>query len=272
MNTGEKTVGAIPAIGFGTWTGDDIADCVAWALEAGYRHIDTAQGYKNEAACGGAIHRSGITRDEIFITTKVAPDNYGPGALRPSVEKSLDRLRVDQVDLLLLHWPSPHNKYPMPSYMEQFAEVFDAGLARMIGVSNFTIPLIAQAIALLGDRPISTNQVEIHVFMQNRPIVDHCRSIGIPTTAYAPLARGAVAGDPVLAEIGAAHGATEGQIALAFLLAEGHAVIPSSRKKDRIAANRAAGKITLSEDEVRRLRTLDRGQRIVNSAGRPVWD
>ncbi len=274
MSTSEKRVGAIPAMGYGTWnrTGDEARNGVTWALEAGCRHIDTAQGYGNEAEVGGAIKQSGVPRDEIFITTKVAPDNYGPGQLRPSVEQSLKKLGVDQVDLLLLHWPSPHNKYPLQTYMEQFAEVFDAGMAKSIGVSNFTIPLITEAVELLGDRKITTNQVEVHVFMQNRKIVDHCSSIGVSTTAYCPLARGEVVGDPVLAEIGAAHDATGEQIALAFLLAEGHVVIPSSSKRDRIVSNFAARTIELSEDEVQRLRGLDRDQRLVNGAWCPVWD
>ncbi len=274
MTSGEKTVSGIPAMGYGTWnrTGDAAARGVVWALEAGCRHIDTAQGYGNEADCGAAIVASGIPRGEIFITTKVAPDNYGPGAVRPSVEQSLEKLRVDQVDLLLLHWPSPHNEYPLPSYMAQFAEVFDAGMAKMIGVSNFTIPLITEAIAVLGDRKIVTNQVEIHVFMQNRKIVDHCRSIGIPMTAYSPLARGAVVGHPLLTEIGAAHDASSEQIALAFLMAEGHVIIPSSGKKERILSNFAAREIVLTEDEVQRVRGLDRNDRLVNGDWCPVWD
>lgn len=274
MSGNMKMINGIPVLGFGTWNrhGEDAADCVKWALEAGYRHIDTAQGYNNEEFCGAAIAASGIARDDIYLTTKVAPENYGPGEVRPSVEASLEKLQVEQVNLLLLHWPSPHGKYAMASYMEQFAEVFDAGMARAIGVSNFTIPLITEAQALLGDRVITTNQVEIHVYMQNRPIVDHCRSIGVPTTAYSPLARGAVLGDPLLAEIGANHNATGEQVALAFLLAEGQIVIPSSGKQERVISNLAAADITLSEDEVVRLRGLERGQRLVNGDWVPVWD
>lgn len=274
MNQSQAMVGSIPAMGYGTWnrSGEEAYQGVIWALEAGCRHIDTAQGYKNEDRCGSAIADSGISRDDIFITTKVAPDNYGPGELRPSVEASLEKLRIDQADLLLLHWPSPHGKYALATYMEQFADVYDAGMAKRIGVSNFTISLITQAIELLGERKITTNQVEIHAYMQNCPIVDHCRSISIPMTAYSPLARGAVIGDPVLAEIGAAHGATGEQIALAFLLAEGHVVIPSSGKKDRILSNFAAREIRLTEPEVTRIREMDRGQRVVNGPWCPVWD
>lgn len=270
----DSPAGPIPALGYGTWQrkGEEAAQCVTWALEAGYRHIDTAQGYNNEEFCGAAIAASGIARNDIFLTTKVAPENYGPGAVRPSVEKSIEKLQVDQVDLLLLHWPSPHGAYAMASYVEQFAACFDAGMARMIGVSNFTIALLAEARQLLGERKIATNQVEIHVFMQNRPIVDHCHSIGIPNTAYCPLARGAVVGDPVLAEIGAAHGVSGEQVAIAFLLAKGHIVIPSSSKKERIVSNLAAKKVTLTDEDMTHLRALDRGQRLVNGDWVPVWD
>ena len=275
MGTNEVMINSIPAMGYGTWNrpGDDAANGVTWALEAGCRHIDTAQGYDNEEYCGAAIAASGIPRDEIFITTKVAPDNFGPGEVRPSVETSLKKLRIDRVDLLLLHWPSPFAKYPMADYMGQLAEVFDAGMAKMIGVSNFTIAHINAAAELLGDRKIATNQVEIHVYSQNRPIVDHCRARGISTTAYSPLARGAFVDDPLLAGIATAHGVTGVDIALTFLLAEGHIVIPSSGKRERIISNFEARKIQLTDGEVLQLRGLERGFRVNEGADwMPQWD
>lgn len=274
MSVTEKTVAGIPQMGYGTWNrpGDEAYNGVVWAIEAGCRHIDTAQGYNNEDEVGRAIKDSGVARNDLWVTTKVAPENYGPGEVMRTAKESLEKLQMDQVDLMLLHWPSPHDEYTMESYMSQFAEVFDAGMAKNIGVSNFTIPLLTKAIALLGDRKIITNQCEIHVYMQNRPIVDHCKSIGIPMTAYSPLARGAVVGDELLAEIGKAHDATGEQIALAFLMAEGHIVIPSSGKKERIITNFAARKIDLSEDEVIRLRGLEKGMRLVNGDWTPTWD
>jgi 2,5-diketo-D-gluconate reductase B len=270
----EKTVAGVPQMGYGTWNrpGDEAYNGVLWALEAGCRHIDTAQGYQNEAEVGRAIADSGVPRSEIFLTTKVAPENYGKGEVMRTSRESLDKLGVERVDLLLLHWPSPHNEYPLQSYIAQFAEVFDAGMAKTIGVSNFTIPLIDQAQRLLGDRRIVMNQVEIHVFMQNQPIVRHCRAIGVPTTAYSPLARGAVVGDPLLTEVGKAHDATAAQVALAFLMAEGHIVIPSSGNKERIASNFAARTIDLDRGEVERLRGLEKGLRLVNGDWTPDWD
>lgn len=264
----------IPRMGYGTWNrnGDDAYNGVRWALEAGYRHIDTAEGYQNEAEVGRAIAESGIKRDEIFLTTKVAPENLGPGQVMPHAKASLEKLRTQHVDLLLVHWPAVKDVYAIEDYMAQFAEVQDAGLARHIGVSNFTKRHLDSALRILGKRPIATNQVEIHVLMQNRPIVDHTATKGIPLTAYSPLARGAVSKLPLLLKIGQAHNATAEQIALAFLLAEGHIVIPSSSSKARITANFAANNIALSADEVRQIRGLDAGKRLVNGAWCPVWD
>lgn len=270
----EPMVGDIPQMGYGTWNrpGDEASNGVLWALEAGCRHIDTAQGYNNEEDVARGIKASGVPRAEIFITTKVKPDNYGEGALVPSVRESLAKLETEAVDLLLLHWPSPHNRHPFESYVSQFAEAFDAGLTKRIGVSNFTKAMIDEARTILGDRPITTNQVECHVYMQNRPIVDYCQSLNIPITAYAPLARGRIVGDALLAEIGAAHGVAGEQVALAFLMAEGHIVIPSSGKKDRIITNFEARKITLTPDEVAKIRGLERNERLVDGEWTPTWD
>lgn len=270
----EPMVGDIPQMGYGTWNrpGDEAYDGVVWALEAGCRHIDTAQGYKNEQEVARGIKSSGVPRGDIFITTKVAPENYGPGVIMPSVRESLDKLQTEKVDLLLLHWPSINDKYPLEDYVGQFAEVFDAGLATRIGVSNFTKALLDRTIKLLGDRKIVTNQVECHVYMQNRPIADYCKELGIVVTAYAPLARGKIVGDPVLEEIGKAHGATGEQVALAFLMAEGHIVIPSSGKRERIVSNFEARQLQLTPAELERVAGLERGMRLVDHDWTPVWD
>jgi 2,5-diketo-D-gluconate reductase B len=272
--TTEPTVAGIPQMGYGTWNrpGDEAYQGVIWALEAGCRHIDTAQGYDNEQDVARGIKDAGVARGDIFITTKVKPENFGPGKVMPSIRESLEKLRTDQVDLLLLHWPSPHDKYLLEDYVGQFVEALDAGLAKRIGVSNFTKALIDKTIKQFGDRKITTNQVECHVYMQNRPIIDHCEKLGIPVTAYSPLARGAVVGDALLEEIGKPHGANGQQIALAFLMAKGLVVIPSSAKKDRIVSNFDARKITLSPAEVKRLEGLERGMRLVNGDWCPVWD
>lgn len=271
----DGTIGPMPRMGFGTWKrdGDEAQRTTLWALEAGYRHIDTAEGYGNETEIGRALASSDVPRDDIFLTTKVSPENLGRGQVRPHVEASLDRLGVGHVDLLLVHWPAIDDRFDMADYLGQFAEVQDAGLTRHIGVSNFTKRHIERALEILGkDRPLVTNQVELHVFMQNRPIVEHCRERGIAITAYAPLARGAVADEVVLSRIAEVHDATPGQVALAFLLSEGFAVIPSSSDRGRIEENFAAQDLRLDDEEMTALRGLDRGMRLVDGTWCPKWD
>ena len=269
-----KKIGPIPQIGYGTWkrSGKEAYDCVTCALETGYRHIDTAEAYNNEEFVGKAIADSGIARSEIFITTKVSPESFGPGQIMPHVKISLEKLRVPKVDLLLLHWQSIKDQYDITDYMAQFAAVYDAGLASFIGVSNFTKKYLDRALQLLGNRKLSTNQCEIHVFLQNRIIVDYSQSKGIPMIAYSPLARGTVSQSPELQKIAAAHGANAEQVALAFLMAEGHVVIPSSSKPARIKSNFAAKDLSLTTSDVMQIRKLDEGRRLVNGSWAPVWD
>lgn len=264
----------IPQIGFGTWNrdGQEAYDSVQCALDVGYRHIDTAEGYNNEEFVGDAIAKSDVPRSQIFLTTKVAPESFGPGKIMSHVRASLEKLQVEQVDLLLLHYPSIDDEYEIEDYMAQFAEVFDLGLTKRIGVSNFTKSYLSSAIDLLGDRVIATNQVEIHPHMQNRPIVEHCRALGIQLTAYSPLGRGHVNQDATLQRIGAAHGVTAAQVALAFLFAEGFVVIPSSGNPSRIAENFAARNVELSPAEISEIRALDEGLRLVNGPWCPTWD
>lgn len=261
-------------IGYGTWNrpeNEGHRGTLA-ALEAGYRHLDCAEGYENEEFVGRAIAESGIARDALWVTTKVAPESFGPGQVRPHAEASLEKLGVGPVDLLLLHYPSIKDEYAIEDYVGQLVEVYDAGLARNIGVSNFTISYIDQILPLIGDRRLMTNQVELHPFLANEPIVSHTRAKGIGLTAYSPLARGAVSGDPVLQSVGAEHGATEAQIALAWLLAKGYWVIPSSGNPGRIKENLDAGRVTLSPEQIAQIDQLDRGMRLVNGPWCPVWD
>lgn len=269
-----KRVGEIPQLGYGTWQreGDICYRGVSDALEIGYRHIDTAEGYGNEAEVGRALSKSGLPRDEVWVTTKIAPESFGPGQMRPHVEASLEKLGLDQVDLLLLHYPSIDDEYEIEDYMAQFAAVYDDGLTRNIGVSNFTKHYLDRALELLGDRSILTNQVEVHVLMQNRPIIEHCRLKRIPVTAYSPLARGAVHSDSLIKEMAAEKGITPSQLAIAFLLAENHVVIPSAGARERIAENFAAQAVELNARELAELRRHDQGKRLVNGPWCPVWD
>jgi 2,5-diketo-D-gluconate reductase B len=243
---------------------------VGWALEAGYRHIDTAAAYGNEAEVGAALAKSRLARAEVFVTTKIPPDDLGPGMVLPRVERSLEKLRTDQIDLLLVHWPSP--THAMEDYLAQLGEVYDRGHARFIGVSNFTRAQVDRAVALLAPRAITTNQIEIHPLMQNRTLAEHCRRLDIPLTAYSPLARGAVTEVPEIVAIAEAKGATPGQVALAFLMAEGHVVIPTSSDRGRIVENFGALGVTLTAAEIETMRCLDRARRLVSPSWAPDWD
>uniref|UniRef100_A0A2A4Z3A3 Aldo/keto reductase n=1 Tax=OCS116 cluster bacterium TaxID=2030921 RepID=A0A2A4Z3A3_9PROT len=269
----EKTINGIPQIGFGSggFKGDDCYNVVGWALAAGYRHIDTAQRYKNEAEVGRAIANSGIARDEIFITTKIHEIHYGVGELLRATEQSLEKLG-GPVDLLLLHWPSTKGVEAAEQYIGELCQIFDDGLAKRIGLSNFTIDLLDEAKQVFGTRKIAANQCEIHAYMQNSKLTAHCKSLDIPMIAFCPMGRGMLADEPILAEIGKNHRANATQIALAYLLNLGHIVIPSSSSRQRIIANFAARNIELNADEMQQIKALDRGLRVATIDWDIGWD
>ncbi len=265
---------SMPKLGLGTWRmkGPECTEAVQRALSIGYRHIDTAEMYGNERAVGRAIKESGVSRDDIFITTKVAPENFGPGQIIKHARSSMDKLGIEKADLYLLHWPSPQDKYDADDYVTQLGGVQDAGLTTSIGVSNFTRKYLDVALRILGPERITTNQVECHVLMQNRPIVDYTKSKGISITAYCPLARGHLSESAGLVAIAKSLGASPEQVGLAFLMAEGHGVIPSSSKPERIKNNWDAQKVKLTPEHVATFRKLDENRRLVNGSWCPVWD
>ena len=265
---------SIPQFGFGTWNHpeDETYKIVRAALDIGYRHIDTAEMYGNERAVGRAIKDSGLKREDIFITTKVAPENFGPGQIIKHARTSMDKLGIEKADLYLLHWPSPQDKYDAADYVTQLGSVEEAGLATAIGVSNFTKKYLDVALRILGADRIATNQVECHVLMQNRPIVDYTKSKGISITAYCPLARGHLSESAGLVAIAKQLGVSPEQVGLAFLMAEGHVVIPSSSKPERIKSNWDAQKVKLTPEHVATIRKLDENRRLVNGSWCPVWD
>ncbi|MBB5606049.1 MULTISPECIES: 2,5-didehydrogluconate reductase DkgB [unclassified Janthinobacterium] len=266
---------AIPEIGLGTFRlqGQVVIDSVTTGLEVGYRHIDTAQIYGNEAEVGQAIAASGVARDELFVTTKIWIDSLQRDKLIPSLKDSLHKLQLEQLDLTLIHWPSPNDATPVAEYMAALAEAKAQGLTRSIGVSNFTNAQLQQAIATVGAAEIATQQIEIHPFLQNRKVIDFVRSQGIHITAYMPLAYGKVVTDPVIAAIAAKHGVTPAQVALNWSLQQGFAVIPSSTKRANLEANLHFTRITLSPEEMAQIATLERGERLANPDGiAPAWD
>lgn len=264
----------MPAIGLGTFRlkGQTVIDSVRTGLELGYRHIDTAQIYDNEADVGQAIAESSIARDALFVTTKIWTENLPAEKLIPSLQDSLARLRLEQVDLTLIHWPSPGDAVPLAESLTALKEAQRRGLTRQIGVSNFPIAQLRQAIALLGAGEIATNQVEIHPLLQNRALAEFARGQDIHLTAYMPLAYGNVLAEPVIRQIADTHGATAAQVALAWLLQQGYAVIPSSTRRENLAGNLAATGLRLSAAEMAAIAALDRGERVANPDFAPDWD
>jgi len=264
----------IPQLGLGTFgrTGDQGVQAILTAIEIGYRHIDTAQSYDTEGSVGAAIRRSGLPRSDFFVTTKVADTNLSKTDFLPSVEKSLETIGTDHVDLLLIHWPSQNDQVPFEDYMLALAETKRRGWTRHIGVSNFPIALLERTFSLLGPDAIVTDQVEIHPYLQAPRLVDYCRSKGLTLTAYQPLYKGAVNNDPLLKSIAAEHDVTAAAVALAFLMAEGHVVIPASGSAENLRNNFASRDVTLTADEIARIRKLDRSARHINPAKSPRWD
>ncbi|WP_201837693.1 aldo/keto reductase [Microvirga zambiensis] len=264
----------IPKLGLGTYgrTGENGMLAILKALEVGYRHIDTAQSYDTEASVGDAVRRSGLPRSEVFITTKVADTQLDKSRFMDSVEHSLETIGVGPVDLLLIHWPSKNDAIPFEDYMLALAEAQRRGHTRLIGVSNFPGVLLERTERLLGPGVIATNQVEIHPYMQAPKLTAYARSKDLTLTAYQPLCRGAVASDPVLRRIADKHGVSASAAALAFLVAEGHLVIPASASEANLRANWQARDVILDAEDMQAIRALHRGERSINPEKAPIWD
>ncbi len=266
---------AIPAFGLGTFRlkDDVVIASVKTALELGYRTIDTAQIYDNEAAVGQAIEESAVPRDELFITTKIWIENLSPEKLIASLEESLQKLRTDYVDLTLIHWPSPNDTVAVEAFMPALLEAKKQGLTRQIGVSNFTIPLMERAIATVGAENIATNQIELSPYLQNRKVVKWAAEHGIHITSYMTLAYGKALKDEVIAGIAAKHNATPAQVILAWAMGEGYAVIPSSTKRENLASNLKAQDLQLDAEDRQVIAALDCNNRLVSPEGlAPEWD
>jgi 2,5-diketo-D-gluconate reductase B len=264
----------IPLVGLGTWElrGRACARVVEQALRLGYRHIDTAEIYDNEREVGEGIRAAGTRRNELFITTKVWPSHFAPRALERAARESVARLRLSEVDLLLLHWPNP--QIPLAETLGALCKVKRDGLARHIGVSNFTVAMIEEA-SRLTTEPLVCDQVECHPFLDQSKVVAACRLHGMAVVAYSPIARGNARNDRVLARIGAAHKKTATQICLRYLVQQNIAVIPRTSKLDRLSENASIFDFSLSEREMAEIHALARRDgRIVDFAysGKIEWD
>lgn len=265
----------VPQFGVGTFrlTGDTVIHSVKTALEVGYRAVDTAQIYANEAEVGQAIHESQVNRADIFLTTKIWTENYAADKLIPSLKDSLIKLRTDAVNLSLIHWPAPALGVNIPELMGHLLEAKKQGLTEHIGVSNFNIELTQQAIDSIGAEQIATNQIELSPYLQNERLATYLKQQNIDVTSYMTLAYGKVLNDPILSDIAAQHQASVAQVTLAWALQKGYAVIPSSTKPAHLMSNLKAQEIRLSQDEMQLIATLDRNGREVNPPElAPAWD
>lgn len=247
---------SIPQIGFGVYQipAEDTERLVLDAIEVGYRHIDTAWGYFNEEGVGAAVRHCGLLRDEIFVTTKVW--RQGTEQATESFERSLDAMELDELDLLLIHWPAPANDLYVETW-ESFIAFRDSGRVRSIGVSNFEPEHIDRLIAETGVVPV-IDQVELHPFFQQRELRDYLDAKGIVTEAWGPIARGRVADDPALIVLANSYGRTPAQIALRWEIQHGIVTIPKSVTPERIASNFDVFDFTISEDDMAMIDALDR--------------
>jgi 2,5-diketo-D-gluconate reductase B len=261
---------SVPRLGFGTWQieGSEATEAVRDALEIGYRQIDTARAYENEAEVGEGLAQSGVDRGEIFLTTKVFPGDFEPDALKAAAEDSLRSLKTDYLDLLLLHWPD--DSVPLERTLQALVELQEAGTIRHLGVSNFPAGLLAEALA---QAPVFCDQVEYHPFLGQDRLLELARANDVLVTAYSPLAHGRVPGDATLAEIGEAHGKTAGQVALRWLLDQpGVSPIPKASSHERRVENFEVFDFSLSDEERERIDALPKNDRQIDPDFGPDWE
>jgi diketogulonate reductase-like aldo/keto reductase len=272
MNTFIEAKGfRIPLLGLGTWAlrGRDCARLVEQAIRIGYRHIDTAQMYDNEAEVGEGVRASGM-RADVVVTTKVQPTLLAPHDLERSVKESLVRLRLDVIDLLVIHWPNP--RVPLAETLGAMAKMKREGYTRAIGVSNFTVALMDEA-NRVSPEPLVCNQVECHPFLNQDKVIAAAKKHGMALVAYSPIARGGAKGDAVLQRVGKAHGKTAAQVSLRYLVQQGIAVIPRTSKRERLEENFALFDFALSDAEMRDIHGLSsHNDRIVDWSWSPNWD
>jgi 2,5-diketo-D-gluconate reductase B len=263
---------AMPKLGLGTWpmAGAACVAAVAAALELGYRHLDTAQMYGNEAEVGAGIAASGVPRGELHVTTKVWSQDLAPGRMRAALEASLRRLRTDYVDLFMIHWPVAG--MDLAAALASLVALREAGKARAIGLGNFPSVLLRRAIDELG-APIACCQFEYHVLLRQPALLDFLRGRGVPIVAYSPLAKGTLSEDRTLMAIGRKHGVTATQVGLAWLLEQQDvAAIPKSVQPARQRENLEALAVRLDAADRARIDALPKDRRMVNPSFHPAWD
>ena len=261
----------MPVLGLGTWENDDPAQCtesVKTALETGYRHVDTAQIYGNEAAVGDGIAAADVDRDDVFLATKVWIDQLAPEDVAASTRESLEKLGTEYVDLLYVHWPA--GAYDPAETLPAFAELRDDGLVDRIGVSNFEPHHLDAATDALGEAPFA-NQVEMHPLLRQEELREYADANGVELVAYSPLARGNVLGDPAITHIAEKHGVSAAQVSLAWLREKGVTAIPKATGEDHIADNWASLGLELDDEDIEEIDTLGRTDRQLNPDFGPDW-
>ena len=251
----------IPQLGFGVFQipPAETVEAATRALLAGYRHIDTAAAYRNEAGVGQAIHAAGLGRGEVYITTKCPNDDHGYDAAKRAFKRSLDQLEMDYVDLYLIHWPVPANDLYVETW-KAFIELQQEGVVRAIGVSNFQPAHLERLERETGVQPV-INQIELHPYLQQAGLRREHADRGIATEAWSPLAQGLVLDDPAITEIAAAHGKTPGQVVIRWHLQLGNVVIPKSVTPERIEENIHVFDFELSSEQMDAIEALDAGTR-----------
>ena len=268
----------IPSLGVGTFRlkDDEAYNSVTMALEVGFRHIDTAQIYGNEEAVGRAIKdaiaNNLVAREDLYVTTKVWNDKLNKASFVDSVKESLEKLQLSYVDLLLIHWPSPENGESMEEYLGELLRVKELGLTKEIGISNFTVAQIEEAVSILGEGVIATNQVEVHPYLTNEKVRAACEKHGITVTGYMPFAVGKVLKDETIIAIADKHGVSTAEVVVAWELAHGLVTIPSSTKRKNLETNFKALELTLDADDIAKIDALDCGDRQANPDFSPAWD
>ncbi len=262
----------LPVLGLGTYrlTGATGQAVIESALALGYRHLDTAEMYGNEVEVGAALVASGLPRDRVVVTSKVWVDHLAPDAMRRAIEASLRRLKLDQLDLYLIHWPAPG--MDLGAVLKSLQTLQDEGWTRAMGTGNFTLALLKRAVEEFNVS-LACNQVEYHPYLDQSRMRDWLYRHGIALTAYSPLATGLVNDDPVLVDIAAKHDASPTQVALKWLLDQpGVAVIPKSTRPASQQANLDALKLRLDDDDRLRIAGLRKDRRLINPGFAPAWD
>jgi 2,5-diketo-D-gluconate reductase B len=268
-----KTQGiSLPRLGLGTFRmqGDVCRAAVESALGLGYRHIDTAEMYGNEEAIGAAIAASKIAPQDLHITTKVWNENLAPDAMRRAFDASLKKLRLDRVDLYLVHWPA--KSMNLPAMFETLMKLKEEGRTRAIGVANFNIALLKTVVEEIK-APIACDQVEYHFMLDQTRLREYLATKSIPLVAYCPVAQGRAASDATLAAIGRKHGASAAQVALKWLLDQDNvAAIPKASRPESQQANLDALKLKLDDDDRKAIADLPKNKRLVSPGFAPAWD